>query len=82
MKRNRLAPRQADSVALAADHPAHRLAVEPARGQDLGAVYGDSEEAGGERDDGGWTSEYGIDREVDLALRALSALLGFGAASG
>jgi len=35
-----------------------------------------------QRDDGGWTSEYGIDREVDLALRALSALLGFGAASG
>lgn len=35
-----------------------------------------------QRDDGGWTSEHGIDREVDLALRALSALLGAGAASG
>ena len=35
-----------------------------------------------QRGDGGWTSEYGIDREVDLALRALSALLGFGVTSG
>jgi len=35
-----------------------------------------------QRDDGGWTSEYGADREVDLALRALSALLGFGTTSG
>ena len=35
-----------------------------------------------QRNDGGWTSEYGTDREVDLALRALSALLGFGATSG
>ena len=37
---------------------------------------------GMQRDDGGWTSEYGIDREVDLTLRALSALLAFGATSG
>jgi hypothetical protein len=35
-----------------------------------------------QRGDGGWTSEYGIDREVDLALRALGALLAFGVASG
>lgn len=34
-----------------------------------------------QRDDGGWTSEYGADREVDLTLRALGALLGFGATS-
>lgn len=38
--------------------------------------------AGMQRDDGGWRSEYGTDREVDLALRALNALLGFGATSG
>jgi hypothetical protein len=35
-----------------------------------------------QRADGGWTSEYGMDREVDLVLRALSALLGFGISSG
>jgi hypothetical protein len=35
-----------------------------------------------QRGDGGWTSEYGMDREVDLALRALSALLVFGSTSG
>jgi hypothetical protein len=34
-----------------------------------------------QRNDGGWTSEYGIDREVDLALRALSALLALGVTS-
>jgi hypothetical protein len=35
-----------------------------------------------QRDDGGWTSEYGPDRDVDLALRALGALLASGRTSG
>lgn len=35
-----------------------------------------------QRDDGGWTSEYGSDRDVDLSLRAFGALLAFGVPSG
>lgn len=35
-----------------------------------------------QRDDGGWTSEHGADRDVDLSLRALAALLVFGVTSG
>lgn len=35
-----------------------------------------------QRDDGGWTSEYGPDREVDLTLRVLGALFAFGVSSG
>jgi hypothetical protein len=59
------------------------------------ALYGAGLDAGGplvdaslhglverQREDGGWASEYGPDREVDLALRALGALLGFGLTSG
>lgn len=34
-----------------------------------------------ERDDGGWTSEHGPDRDVDVSLRALGALLAFGVPS-
>jgi len=34
-----------------------------------------------QRDDGGWSSEHGADREVDLSLRALGALLAFGVPS-
>ncbi len=36
---------------------------------------------GMQREDGGWISEYGADREVDLALRALGAFLAFGVSS-
>lgn len=59
------------------------------------ALYGAGLDAGGplvdaslhglverQREDGGWTSEYGPDREVDLALRALGTLLSFGLTSG
>lgn len=35
-----------------------------------------------QRDDGGWSSEHGADREVDLSLRALGALLAYGVPSG
>jgi len=31
-----------------------------------------------QRPDGGWSSEYGTDRDVDLSLRALGVLLGYG----
>jgi len=34
-----------------------------------------------QREDGGWSSEHGADREVDLSLRALGALLAFGVPS-
>lgn len=34
-----------------------------------------------QREDGGWASEYGPDRDVDLSLRALGALLAFGVPS-
>lgn len=34
------------------------------------------------REDGGWASEYGPDRDVDLSLRVLAALLAFGVPSG
>lgn len=44
-----------------------------------GALHG---LAARQRGDGGWTSEYGPDREVELTLRALGALLGFGLSSG
>lgn len=35
-----------------------------------------------QRDDGGWSSEHGADREVDLSLRALGVLLAYGIPSG
>lgn len=35
-----------------------------------------------QRDDGGWSSEHGADREVDLSLRILGALLAYGVPSG
>jgi len=35
-----------------------------------------------QREDGGWTSEQGADREVDLSLRALGVLLAYGVPSG
>lgn len=35
-----------------------------------------------QREDGGWSSEHGADREVDLSLRALGALLAYGISSG
>jgi hypothetical protein len=43
-----------------------------------GALHGLGER---QRDDGGWTSEYGPDRDVDLALLALGALLASGRTS-
>ncbi|HXF81975.1 MAG TPA: prenyltransferase/squalene oxidase repeat-containing protein [bacterium] len=35
-----------------------------------------------QREDGGWSSEHGVDREVDLSLRALGALLAYGVPAG
>ncbi len=45
------------------------------------AAWGLRRVLGLQRDDGGWSSEHGADREVDLSLRALSALLAFGVPS-
>jgi len=34
-----------------------------------------------QQEGGGWSSEHGADRDVDLSLRALGALLAFGVSS-
>jgi len=45
------------------------------------AAWGLRRVLGLQREDGGWSSEHGADREVDLSLRALGALLAFGVPS-
>ena len=45
------------------------------------AAWGLRRVLGLQREDGGWSSEHGADREVDLSLRALGALFAFGVPS-